>query len=36
VFNLPFIAGAFIGSIIEIVFSFILFNRSKVDVQSAA
>lgn len=36
VFNLPFIAGAFIGGIIEIVFSFILFNRSKVNVQSAA
>ena len=35
-FNLPFIAGAFIGSLIEIMFSFILFHRSKVAMQTTA
>ncbi len=35
-FDLPFIAGAFIGSTIEIVFSFILFHRSNVDAHTTA
>lgn len=37
VLNLPFVAGAFIGSAIEIIFSFILFKQSNnADVSAAA